>query len=125
MSCENMRREELAESGWTEDEITTMEREVELARAKANAEVVRNGGTKSQSERAMEIAGANAKRKAHGEFHARLDRMMDDILALGEAIEPVPAHVHAGTENIMHESGGLNPAARAKLATLLGGGDDD
>lgn len=78
-------KEKLAEQGWNEDEIDLLEKEIELARQKAKAESYKNGETLSQQERRMRIAEQEARKIAHDRMHAKLDDMMQDIKALGDA----------------------------------------
>lgn len=91
MSCYEMQKAaELAEAGWSQDEIELLEKEVELAKQKAKAASYASGDTLIQQEKRVRAAEKAAQKKAHDEFHAKLDAMMKEINHLVAARMKVP-----------------------------------
>lgn len=79
-------REKLATEGWSPEEIDRLDKEVELAARKAEAQAYTEGRTKSEQERAMELAAKKAQKIAHDRMHAMLGDYMHQINSLKKAI---------------------------------------
>lgn len=82
MPCTSVSYEEMAEAGLTDDEIELLKKEVELARAVAQAEAFRDGLSQKQQQRNIEQAETDARAVAHDRFHAKLRDMSDQIAAM-------------------------------------------
>lgn len=99
----------MAEAGWTEDEIVQMEKEVQLARAKANQAAAEIGLTRKQQLALEDKAEHAARVEAHDRMHRKLKEIMD-ALPKGNA----KVLVHAGTDGKGH----ITAEGRAKLRKL-------
>lgn len=82
MPCTSVSYEAMAEAGLTDDEIELLKKEVELARAVAQAEAYRDGLSQKQQQRNMDSAEADVRAVAHDRFHAKLREMSDQIAAM-------------------------------------------
>lgn len=90
MPC-NLTKEQMAKAGYSAEDIALMEKEVELARMQANVEAADRGLTQRQ-QRDLELqAMTQARKRFDQKMHAKLDKMMADIKALGDA-KKLPVH---------------------------------
>lgn len=92
MTCYNMKIEEMAEAGISEEEIRALESEVRLARERAKIEAYQLGMTKDQQTKMMLGAERETRKRIHDEWHAKLDSMMDEIRQLAGAAKKLPQH---------------------------------
>lgn len=89
--------EKLAEQGWDQDDIDLLEKEIELARRKAEKEAYGRGDSYAKQQAAMDDAEQKARKVAHDRMHARLEAAMDEIRKLGDA-KKIPVHHGHGRE---------------------------
>lgn len=101
----------MAEQGWTDEEITQLQNEVNLARAEANKLAAEMGLTRAQGQYMETKAVDKALEEAHDRFHAKLNAAMAQIEYMGAKKLPVAAHAHSS----------LGPAERDKMKKLLEG----
>jgi hypothetical protein len=109
MPCDYKSRREMAEAGWSEDEIVEMEKEIQLARAKANRAAAQAGCTRTQQRNLEDIAEKEARVTAHDRMHRKLKDLLDAIT--GGAAKEI---VHANSDSKGH----LSAEGRDKLRKL-------
>ncbi len=85
MVCATENYVEMAEQGWSPDEIELLKKEVTLARETAKVESYNRGDTLDQQEKRMKSAEKQARQVAHDRMHAKLGSMMHEISSLAVA----------------------------------------
>lgn len=89
--------EAMAEAGWRQDQIEQLEREVELAKRKAEAASYANGDTKARQEQLVKRAEKEARDIAHDRWHRELGESMTEINALNAFVAENP-DTHYGAD---------------------------
>lgn len=72
----------MAKAGWRQDQIEQLEREVELARRKAEAASFANGDTLARQQQLIKAAEKEARDVAHDRWHRELADNMKEMNAL-------------------------------------------
>lgn len=104
MSCTFTTYEEMAEAGFTEDDIQELKADIALARARANLDAAEIGLTRVEQRLLEDRAEKHAREDAHDRFHRKLADFMES-LPKGDA--KALAHAHAGPKPAMASGEGL------------------
>ena len=97
MTCTYETVEAMAQAGWRQDQIEQLEREVELARRKAEAQSFADGDTLTRQQQRIAAAEKSARGIAHDRWHRELGDDMKQMNALAAFHDENPGE-HFGTE---------------------------